>query len=260
MRVTLLLLSVVALVAPAQAGSRDAPEVPDAEGDCAFAAGNEYGDVVAAWISEETAMDFQVNIALAKWTQDALGSYVGYTLQFTHQGVQWGVAAFYDPQGGWEWSTAQIDAEQSELSNFSDTTGAWDAATATMTIAFPKSIFPHSGSDNKLSGFAGGSADFKKDIPIFIAQGAGAPVPSQDFLICDTMESASVYEFTVGQHTTHAPSASATPDAPTASAAPGDAPTPPPASISSPKQGAPGIGPLGLLAVLACLAAWRRRV
>lgn len=256
MRGVLILIALLSLAGLATAGSRDAPEVPDAQGDCSFAAGNEYADMVAAWISDETAMDFLVHIQLAKWTQDALGSYVGYTLQFTHQGVQWGVAGFYDPQNGWGWNTAQINAEQNELSNFSETTGTWDAATATMSIAFPKSLFPHSGTDNKLTGFSGGSADFKKDIPIFIAQGAGAPVPSQDFLICDLVESSAVYEFTVGQHTM----APATPDAPTDATSDAAVVTPTPATTApTAPRDTPGIGAAGLVAVLACLAAFRRR-
>ena len=259
MRALLLVLALVYGAATSSAGSRDAPEVPDAEGDCAFAAGNEYADMVAAWISDETATDFKVNIQLAKWSQDALASYVGYTLQFTHQDVQWGVASFYDPQGGWEWSTAFIDAESGEMRNFSDTSGAWDAASATMTIVFPKSLFPHSGSDNKLTAFHGGSADFKKDMPLFIAQSAGAPLPSPDILVCDLVESAAVYEFTLGQHTTHAPPTTEGPTAGTQEADASLTPTTPTPTATEPAD-TPGLGPVVGIAVLACLAALRRRV
>lgn len=256
MRVVLSIVLLVALASTASAGSREAPEVPDPEGDCAFAPGNEYADIVAAWISDETTTDLLVNIELAKWTQDTLGSYAGYTLQFTHQDVQWGVAALYDPQNGWQWSTAQIDAEGSELNNFSDTTGEWDAASATMSIVFPKSIFPHSGNDNKLRAFAGGSADLKKDIPIFIAQGLGAPVPSQEFVVCDLAQSSAEYEFTVGQHTTS--TATTTPDAPGDEAPTPAAPDATPTAASAPTREAPAIGLVQLIALLACLAAWRR--
>lgn len=259
MRVLLLILSVVAIALPASAGSRDAPEVPDAAGDCAYAAGNEYADIVAAWISDETAMDFVVNIGLSKWTQDMLASYAGYTLQFTHQGVQWGVAALYNPQGGWEWSTGHIDTETGAMGNFTETTGEWDATSATMSIVFPKAIFPHAGDDNRLHTFAGGTADFKKDLPIFLAQGVGAPVPSQDYMLCDLVESASEYAFTVGQHTMPAAGTPSTPDPAasdegTSTTPPAPAPTPTP-----PSQATPGAGLLHLVGVLACLAAWRRR-
>ena len=260
MRILVLLLSLVACAASASAGSRDAPEVPDAAGDCSFAAGNEYADMVAAWISEETATDFLVNIQLAKWTQDALGAYAGYTLQFTHQDVQWGVASFYDAQAGWSWSTAFIDTQSGQMSNFTPTEGAWDASTATMSILFPKSLFPHNGNDNTLRAFTGGSADFKKDIPVFIAQGAGAPVPGSDIMTCDLVQSSATYEFTLGQHTmqpaapTSGPSPSgseATIDGSTPSASPATTPGPP-------SRDAP-VPPLALtILALACLAAWRR--
>lgn len=260
MRILLLGVVLLMLAGVAGAGSRDAPEVVDAAGDCSFAPGNEYADIVASWISEETASEFTVNIQLAKWAQDALASYAGYTVQFTHQGVQWGVAALYDPQGGWQWSTGFIDTQTGQMANLSDTTGSWDASTATMSIQFQKTIFPHAGSDNRLTGFVGGSADMKKDVPFFAAQGFGLPVAPGDFLICDTVQSDAVYEFTVGQHTMQAPSPS-TDASPSGDegGAPGPTATPTPAPDPGPARNTPGLGVAAGAAVLACLAAATRR-
>ncbi|HET6405019.1 MAG TPA: hypothetical protein VFH78_10255 [Candidatus Thermoplasmatota archaeon] len=261
MRVPLLVLGLLVVAGSASAGSRDAPEVSDPEGDCQYALGNEYADIVAAWISDETASDFRVNIALAKWAPDTLASYAGYTLQFTHQSVDWGVAAFFDPQRGWQWSTATLDRETGEMSSFAETLGEWDADTTTMKIVFPKSIFPHDGNDNALRGFLGGAADFKKDVPVFVARSLGAPVaPVGDLMTCDLIQSNATYTFTVGEHTMHTMSAASDAAAATnasqeeasAAAGPGGAPSSAPAPRETPYPFA-----LGLVA-LACLAALRR--
>lgn len=263
MRTALLLVALVALIAPASAGSRDAPEVTDATGDCAFAAGNEYADIVAAWVSAETAQDFSIDLQLAKFTEQA-AAFAGYTLQFTHQDVQFGVVAFFDPaNGGWEFSTGYIDMTSGEMRDFDDTSGAFDASSATLTILFPKSLFPHDGDDNTLRGFVGGTADLKKDVPVFVAQGAGAPVPTAGpLLICDQVESSAVYTFTTGQHTQHA--GAATPTTPSAGEDPSEtaagapepaSPTPTP---SSPARGTPGVPLAALLLGVAGLALARR--
>lgn len=261
MRTSLVLTFIAILAIPAaSAGTAEAPEVTDPAGDCQFAPGNHYADIVAAWISDETADDFIVNIKLSEFIAESAGLFAGYTLQFSHQGVQWGVAALLG-QDGWEWTTAQIDTTTGEMGGFNDTTGQFDASTLTMSILFPKSLFPHDGNDNKLSGFEGGTADFKKDVPIFILQGFGAPAPDPMITFCDLVESAATYTFTVGRHTMHDSAASASNETMTADASiePQAVDNKAPAATTSPKpaRGVPGPGILVLLATIA-IAAVRR--
>lgn len=255
----LVALLVVASVPAASAGSRDAPEVADAADDCAYAPGNEYADIVAAWISDETAMDFLVNVQLSGWLEQA-GGYAGYTIQFTHQGVQWGVVAFFDTvNGGWEWNTGYIDVATGQMRDFNQTQGAFDASTATMAIVFPKALFPHGSDDNKLTAFVGGSADLKKDVPLFVAAELGAPVePAGGMLICDLIEGSAEYTFTTGQHTSRAPELDASS---TATPTPEAEPTEEPAGIersASDGKNTPFPPLPAILLLLACLAAAKR--
>lgn len=256
------MLAFLALAGSALAGTPEAPELTDAADDCAFAPGNEYADIVSAWISDETATDFVVNLRLGAWTHDALGTFAGYTLQFTHQGVQFGVAAFFAGPEGWDWSTGYIDTGSGEMRDFNGTSGSWDAATTTMSILFPKSLFPHTGNDDKLTTFIGGSADLKKDVPFFIAQELGAPVePVGGFLLCDQVESSATYTFTTGEHTMHAATdaadatnGTAETDVVEAGAMEQDAALP----SQEPARATPGPTLFALLGALACLSATRR--
>lgn len=260
MKITLCSIALLLAAPAALAGTPDAPEIADPAGDCEFAPANHYADIIAAWISDETAMDFLVHLRLAEWLQDAAGAYAGYTVQFSHQGVQWGIAAFYDPQAGWEFSTATIDTTTGERGNFTDTSGTWDASTATMSVVFPKSIFPHDGNDNKLSGFVAGSADFKKDIPFFIAAGVTGMPPPLPLTFCDRAESTATYTFQVGQHTMRE---SATMDATAQNDSATDAPedvdrAAAPEARDAPAKETPSPSAALVLLVAACLVALRR--
>lgn len=196
---TFLMLLAVPL---ASAGTAEAPEVTDAEGDasaCFGPAGNEYADLVSAWVSDETATSFVVNIALAKWTADQLGTASGYTIQFTHQGKQFGVAAAYIPPpmaSGWEFSNGYIDLETQELKDFEDAEGSFTPGTpAILSIVFDKANFPHGEAmDHALHTFVGGSADFKNGIAGFVTG------EELDMTICDTVESSATYMFMTGDH------------------------------------------------------------
>lgn len=210
---TIALVFSLALVPTVSAGTKDAPEVSDPKDDAACYApvGNEYGDIVAGWIDGETETAFNVNIALQKWTVDALGAATGYTLQFTHQDVQFGaVAAFLPaPLGeGWEFSNGFVDTTTGELRDFTDAKGTFTAGTpAVLSIEFSKAIFPHGDmSDNKLVAFTGGSADFKHLVPFFAASQA-SPLP---FTFCDKVESAAEYVFATGTHSMGSASTNAT--------------------------------------------------
>lgn len=47
-------------------------------------------DVTAARVSDETETEFVANVALAAFDGAFAEGGTGYTLQFAHQGVQWG--------------------------------------------------------------------------------------------------------------------------------------------------------------------------
>lgn len=102
------------------AGTPEAPEVTDPAGDCEFAPGNQYMDVVAAWISDETPNDLNVNIQLASWTP-VVSEGAGFTLQFRHQGVRFGVLAGFIAQT-WTYGNGEVN-EEGEIISFNDTTG-----------------------------------------------------------------------------------------------------------------------------------------
>lgn len=255
-----LLLALAAGLPAALAGSPEAPEVTDAEGDaaCHGPLGNEYADLVAAWIDGETASSFLVHMALAKWTHDALGAAAGYTLQFTHQGVQFGAIAAYIPaEGGgeWEYSNGYIDTASGEMRDFRDAEGSFTPGSpALITVAFDKSLFPHGdAADNRLVDFQGGSADLKAWTPFFVA----GQEPAVPFQVCDTVTGSAVYEFEVGGHSTHAPASEAAPgeEAPANATAPSerDDTLPPAATAGDEKTpGAPlvlALAAIGLLAL-----------
>ncbi len=207
--VSLVTMMMLSLASAAVAGTPDAPELVDAAGDatgCYGGLANEYADVVAAWISDETATAFNVNIALEKWTADALGTATGYTLQFEHQGVQFGAIGAYIPAPlgpGWDFSNGFVDTETGELSNFQQAEGSFTPGSpALISVVFQKGHFPHSDStDNRLVNFKGGSADFKNTAADSLDP--TGTVPEQSFFICDTAESSATYTFTVGDHSTH---------------------------------------------------------
>lgn len=208
LRSTVLALAALLAFAPlAAAGSAEAPEITDPAGDvaCFGPAGNEWADIISAWIDTETEDSFTVHIALAKFTADTLATATGYTIQFSHQGVQFGAIAAYIPApvgDGWQYDNGFIDTETGELGDFQDAEGSFTPGTpAIISIEFSKDMFPHGDStDNKLVGFSGGSADFKHWTPFFVAP-ADPPVP---FQVCDAVASSAEYVFQVGGHSQHA--------------------------------------------------------
>lgn len=208
MRLPLLIVATL-LIPLANAGTPEAPEVVDDAGDCELLPGNEYADIVSAWISDETADAFNVNIAIAKFN-DLLGPFAGFALQFEHQGIRFGVAGLYSGPDGWVYGTGYIDFETGEVNNWTDVEGSFAPGTpAVLTIPFAKSNFPHANmADNSLRGFVGGSADFKPGAPFFVAP---PPVewPLPTFHMCDDVESAATYDFAVGSHSMGAAGASA---------------------------------------------------
>lgn len=269
------ILLVLALPA-AWAGTPEAPELTDPADDCGFPPGNHYADIVAAWVSDETPTHFNVNIALSKWTADALAIGTGYTLQFSHQGVQFGVVAFYGGAvfGGWSYSNGYVDVETGELQNFTDAEGSFTPGSpAVLTIAFDKAHFPHKESaDDKLVAFKGGTADFKPPIPVWVAEDAsGQDVPAEpDYLDCDIAESSATYTFGTGGHSAHGGGGatgggSGNETAPSGTgAANGTAPESATPARAAPdaagdKKDTPFVAPAALVAVLAVLALRRRR-
>ena len=201
---TFLLLLAVPL---ASAGTADAPEVTDDAGDCEVAIGNEYADIVGAWISDETATSFNVNLALAKWT-DPAAQMSGYTVQFTHQGTQFGVVALYTPDG-WEYANGYIDMNTGESSNFTESPGSFTPGTpAVLMVTFDKANFVHtSATDNELRDFQAGTADFKFYAAFGIA--GQAPPAESPYFICDFATSTATYAFSTGGHSMHSPGSGA---------------------------------------------------
>lgn len=192
----------IALLPLAAAGTQDAPELTDDAGDangCFGPVGNEYADIVAAWVSDETADAFTVNIALAKWTNENIATASGYTIQFTHQEKQFGVAAAYIPPplgDGWEFDNGYIDLQTQELKDFEDAEGSFTPGTpAIISVVFDKGNFPHGQAmDHTLHTFVGGSADFKSGAPAIVTG------DDLEFMVCDRVESAATYTFQTGAH------------------------------------------------------------
>jgi hypothetical protein len=263
------LAALLALAPAAFAGTAEEPELADAADDCAFAPGNHYADVTAAWVSDETATGFNVNLQLSKWTAEPLGAFTGYTVQFEHQGVQFGVAAFFDGVA-WEYTNAFIDVETGEMTGFEATTGSFTPGTpALLTVLFDKGHFPHGdAADNRLVNFQAATADFKSVVPWFLAPIPVAP-PNGGFMVCDLAEGTGAYTFQVGGHSMH-----------DGGAAPGNATAPGPAGASAgtnetarpvddvstaaapsamTKNESPGAGALGALLACVVVAALRRR-
>lgn len=253
-RVALVLL-LVPLVPLASAGTAEAPEIVDPAGDCAFAPGNHYMDIVSAWVSDETATDLKVNIQLAEWVEPVAHG-AGFTVQFTHQGVQFGVLAAY--VGSWTYGNGRIAGRQIE--GWNDTEGSFQASPPVLTILFQKSNFPHDDpTDNRLVGFTGGSIDLKPMVPTFFAPPLPAYPPAID---CDVVASDVEYVFQSGGHSMHDPSAGAT-DATTPTpteepAAGDDAIAPAAAPTQEPAQGVPGPGLPGLVSALLGVTLLRR--
>lgn len=247
------------------AGTQEAPEMTDAEGDCAFPPGNEYMDLTAAWISDETATDFNVNVAIAKFN-DAMAAGTGITIQFTHQGVQFGVVGAHQGPDGWFYGNALVD--ESGVSEIVETSGSFTPGTPSiLSVKFLKSNFPHGdATDNRLVDFFGGSVDLKPLLP-FLATGQEPPGSfSQGQVDCDDITGDVEYTFAVGDHSSHEMGGSAdASDDTEADDATGDAtsgaasPTEDLVPQAAPDKGVPAPG-LGLALVAVALAlAWRRR-
>lgn len=260
MRPALLVLLAVAILPFALAGSPEAPELADPEGDCEFAAGNEYLDIVSSWVSDETADAFNVNLALAKWT-DGAGEAAAYTVQFKHQTRQFGVTALYDAaSGGWIYGNAVVDDQG--VSNYTDATGSFTPGPpAKITVLFNKANFPHSPSsqDNRLVEFTALSADFKALYPTWFVPAELPAYPPG--VMCDEGKGDGVYLFAVGEHAAHeagpldSPETNATLTAGANDAARGadDA-----SAIQGEAKASPGLGAAAALAV-AGVAAWAAR-
>lgn len=202
-RIVTLIVFALVLAPTASAGTAEQPELTDPPGDCSFAPANHYADIVAAWISGETATSFDVNLALAEFSQPQLAEMSGYTVQFEHQGKQFGVVAFYW-QGQWEFSTGFVNTDTGEASDFSDAEGTFTAGTpAIITVSFDKALFPHDDpNDNALRAFHAGTADFKPYAPFFFVP-AALPVAPPFLGACDTATSDATYTFGTGDHSGH---------------------------------------------------------
>lgn len=251
------LVLVALLLTPfASAGTPEAPEITDAAGDCAFAPGNHYGDIVAAWISDETAESFMVNIQLAEFVEPLAGG-IGYTIQFEHQGVQFGVvAAYMGPGLGWYYANGYVSGD--EASDFNETEGSFTSPL--ISVLFLKSNFPHGDSaDNQLVNFQGGSIDLKAQVPFFFVP---APLPAYPpALACDEVDGTIAYTFTVGQHAMHGASGNETGEPETiVDAGIEEAPAvTTPAESAAPARSVPGPGLAAALVALGALALLRRR-
>lgn len=192
----LLALLVVFLAPFASAGSAEEPEVVDPVGDCAFAPGNHYMDVTAAWISDETADAFNVNIKLAEWVQPVAEG-AGFAVQFKHQGVEFGVLAGFIAN---QWAYGNGKVSNSEVESFNETSGSFKVNPPVITILFHKDNFPHTNMmDNQLVDFSGGSIDLKPQEPFFFVPATLPAYPPP--VDCDTIQGTIPYEFQVGQHT-----------------------------------------------------------
>lgn len=186
----------------ATAGTPESPEMTDPAGDCGNAAGNEYIDVVSVWISDETTSDFRVNIALAKFL-DAVAMGAGVTVQFSHQGVQFGVIGLYRGSSeGWYFGNALVDS--AGVSEVRDSDGSFTPGEpAVLSIQFLKDNFPHGDSmDNELRDFYAATTDLKPLMPFFVAgqDPPFAPGSGSGELPCDEATSGATYTFQMGGH------------------------------------------------------------
>lgn len=265
MRVLLaLLVSAIAItvallvgVQLASAGSADAPELADAAGDCAIAYGKEYLDITGAWLDAETADTFDVHLQLAAWRAEiAEGS--GYTVQFSHQGVTWGVVAVYSSvvAEGWEFSTGVATAELAE--NFEDAPGSFDAGTSSITVTFPKRLFPHvDANDTTVRDFVAMSADLRPAYPFFLGEEAGLDGNGR-WIVCDDAAGTGTFEFRAGAHSAeHSTHESGAADAASVEAAPQDPAEDAPLQTQSSKKDTPLASLVAIGALV--LAAMRRR-
>lgn len=254
----LMLLAVIA-VPVAHAGTAEAPELTDPAGDCEFAPGNSYMDIVAAWVSDETADGFNVNLQLGDWVEPLAGG-AGYTVQFQHQGVQFGiVAAYMGPSMGWYFANGYIAEDES--SDFTETSGSFTAPV--ITVLFLKSNFPHAdANDNRLVQFTAGSIDMKLQVPFFFVPAQSPVFPPA--IACDGAEGQGTYTFAVGDHSQHAAGNTTTPDAssPDGTQATTQPPTTTPEAVapaSAPENDVPAPGLL-LVAGAVAVAAFARRL
>lgn len=204
---------------------------------------------------------------------DPAGAFTGYTIQFQHQGVQYGVAAFFSGTE-WEYTNAFIDIESGEMTGFEPTTGSFTPGSpALLTILFDKGLFPHGdAADNQLVAFQGGTADFKSGAPWFFAP-VPVPPPNGGYTVCDVAEGTGTYTFQVGGHSAHASPANGTAPAAAGSGAANNATAPsgapveraaaPSAEGSAPatEKRSPGAGTLGaiLAGAVAAASLGRRR-
>ncbi|HUR68047.1 MAG TPA: hypothetical protein VM370_02290 [Candidatus Thermoplasmatota archaeon] len=213
-------------------------------------------DIVGAWISDETATDFNVNIALASWIP-VVSEGAGFTIQFTHQGVEFGVLAGYVAQT-WTYGNGAID-DGGGAGTFNETTGSFQESPPVISVLFAKSNFPHTNmADNQLVDFWGGSIDLKPIEPLFFAP--AQPPVSPDVIACDEVTGTGSYTFTAGAHSMHASGSAAPTPSPSASASNGAnatsndgavVPAAAPTTAEQAKVPAPGLA----LVVAACVAA-----
>ena len=197
MRVLVPLLLV--LVPFASAGSAEAPELTDELGDCAVPYGNAYLDVVAAWVDGETETTFNVHLQLASF-ESGIAEGAGYSVQFTHQGLSWGIVAVRSTviADGWEFSTGRATADLAE--GLEEAPGSFDEATSTITVTFPKGLFEHGdGGDTTLRDFVAMSADLRPAYPFFLGEEAGLDGNGR-WIVCDEAVGALDYAFTSGRH------------------------------------------------------------
>lgn len=253
----IIILGLVVLSPVALAGTAEAPEVTDPAGDCEFSPGNEYMDVVAAWVSGETATSFDVNIQLSTWTQ-AVADGAGFTVQFRHQGVEFGVLAGFIGQ---TWTYGNGKVSNKTIESFNETEGSFQADPPVITIQFDKANFPHADmSDDQLVGFVGGSLDLKPIIPFFFSPVTPPVMP--DAIACDTIMGTVPYTFQVGAHA-HSASAAADESAQTNETAVSNDVLPAATADEGAGDGGSGKGVpapgLGLVVVAVLLFAFARR-
>lgn len=256
MKLAIAALLGLALLPATLAGSEAEPEVTDAEGDCALPYGASYLDVVAVWIESETETSFVVATKLAAF-DERVAEGAGYTIQFEHQGMTFGVVALYRPMSGagWEFYTGRVDAHEAESDTLTPRQGSFDAASATFAIPFPKPLFPHrDASDRELRAFHAVSADLRPAYPFLLATDRLVDGSSNDrWLVCDEATSDATYAFRTGAHSEehdHGAGVAEPPAAPAAAEAPAEG-----ASPGAPAEAdAPGARAVPLPAWLALVA------
>lgn len=255
-----IVISVLLLVGVqlASAGTPDAPELTDVAGDCAVPYGNEYLDLAAAWVDNEDADSFDVHLRLAAWRAElAEGS--GYAVQFSHQGVTWGIVAVYSSviAEGWSFSTGVATAELAE--GFEDAPGSFDAATSTMVVTFAKGIFPHrDATDTTLRDFVAMSADLRPAYPFFVGEDAGLDGNGR-WIVCDDAVGTGTYTFAAGAHSSaHTTHDAATLEGATAENATGEPDASGAAPVAQPEENDTPLAPLVAIGALVLAAARRR--